>query len=72
MLREAVASGTPIGLEAKAIMNEGKLVPDELVVQLIAEAIKKPACAKGFILDGFPRTVEQAKLLDDLLASSPS
>lgn len=68
MLRDAVSKQTEIGVQAKAIMNEGKLVPDELVVQLIAEAIKAPECRKGFILDGFPRTVDQAKLLDSLLS----
>jgi adenylate kinase len=68
MLREAVAKGTPIGLQAKAIMESGMLVPDLLVVTLISEAIQNNSnCRKGFILDGFPRTVDQAKLLDDLL-----
>jgi adenylate kinase len=67
MLRDAVAKQTELGKEAKTIMNEGKLVPDELVVSLIAEAFSSPDCQKGFILDGFPRTEAQAVLLDELL-----
>jgi adenylate kinase len=67
MLREAVASGSALGQEAKGLMNEGKLVGDELVAKIVAESIKSSACRKGFILDGFPRTVDQAKILDDLL-----
>ncbi len=59
-----------MGLKAKSIMDAGKLVGDDVVVGIIAEAIKQPECAKGFILDGFPRTVPQAKLLDALLAKS--
>lgn len=68
MLRDAVKAGTEMGLKAKAIMDAGKLVGDDVVVGIIAEAIKAPDCSKGFILDGFPRTVGQAKMLDDLLA----
>lgn len=61
MLRAAVANGTEVGKKAKAIMDEGKLVPDEVMVDLINEAIKAPECRDGFILDGFPRTVGQAQ-----------
>lgn len=61
MLRAAVANGTEVGRKAKAIMDEGKLVPDEVMVDLISEAIKAPECRDGFILDGFPRTVGQAQ-----------
>ena len=67
MLREAVTNKTKIGLEAKAVMDAGKLVSDEIVAGIVAEAIKGPECTKGFILDGFPRTVNQAKILDNLL-----
>ena len=67
MLREAVSSGSEMGRRAKAIMDAGKLVSDEVVTGIVGEAIKKPECANGFILDGFPRTVPQAKLLDDIL-----
>ena len=67
MLRAAVKNGTEMGLKAKSIMDAGKLVGDDVVVGIISEAIKKPECAGGFILDGFPRTVPQAKLLDELL-----
>jgi adenylate kinase len=68
MLRAAVKNGEPLGLEAKSIMAAGKLVPDALMVALIKERIAKPDCAKGFILDGFPRTVPQAEALDKMLA----
>lgn len=63
-----VAAGTEMGRKAKEIMDAGKLVGDDVVVGIISEALKKPECAKGFILDGFPRTVQQAKMLDQLLA----
>ncbi|WP_442756036.1 adenylate kinase [Methylocystis sp. JAN1] len=68
MLRAAVAAGTPIGLKAKAIMDAGQLVPDEIVIGIIDQRIDEPDCAKGFILDGFPRTVAQAEALRELLA----
>ena len=67
MLRAAVAAGTPIGLKAKDIMASGALVPYEVVVGIIADRIEEPDAKKGFILDGFPRTVPQAQALDDLL-----
>jgi len=68
MLREAVTSGSEMGKKAKSIMDAGKLVSDDVVVGIVGEAIKKPECSKGFILDGFPRTVPQAKMLDALLS----
>jgi adenylate kinase len=67
MLRAAVAQQTPLGLEAKAAMDKGALVSDDLVVGIIDEAMKRPSCTKGFILDGFPRTVVQAQKLDAAL-----
>lgn len=70
MLREAVANKTEMGLKAKSIMDAGKLVGDDVVVGIIKEALKAPECSKGFILDGFPRTVPQARMLDALLAES--
>ncbi len=68
MLRAAVAAGTPVGLRAKAIMDRGELVPDEVVVAIVADRIDQPDTARGFVLDGFPRTVPQAEALDRLLA----
>jgi adenylate kinase len=70
MLRAAVAAGTPIGLEAKAIMDSGALVSDEVVIGIIRERIAEADAARGFILDGFPRTVAQAEALDRLLAGN--
>jgi adenylate kinase len=67
MLRAAVAAETPIGLQAKDIMANGGLVPDEVVVGIISDRIEQPDAKKGFILDGFPRTVPQAEALDELL-----
>jgi adenylate kinase len=67
MLRAAVAAQTPVGLKAKDIMAGGGLVPDEIVVGIISDRLDQPDAAKGFILDGFPRTVPQAQALDDLL-----
>jgi adenylate kinase len=67
MLRAAVASGTPVGLQAKDIMASGALVPDEIVIGIISDRLDQPDMKKGFILDGFPRTVPQAAALDELL-----
>lgn len=67
MLRAAVAAGTPVGLKAKAVMDAGGLVSDEIVIGIIAERIGEADARNGFILDGFPRTVAQAEALDRLL-----
>jgi adenylate kinase len=69
MLRAAVAEQTPVGLKAKDIMASGGLVPDDIVIGIISDRIEQPDAAKGFILDGFPRTVPQAEALDRLLKS---
>lgn len=70
MLREAVAAGTPIGKKAKEVMARGDLVSDDIVIGIISDRIKEPDCAQGFILDGFPRTLEQTKALDEMLAKN--
>ena len=67
MLRAAVKAGTPIGLKAKGFMDRGELVPDEIVIGIVADRIDEPDAKKGFILDGFPRTVPQAEALDCML-----
>lgn len=67
MLRAAVASGSEIGKIAKSIIEAGKLVPDDVMVEMIEQRIDEPDCADGFILDGYPRTVAQAEALDELL-----
>jgi adenylate kinase len=67
MLRAAVAAQTPVGLKAKDVMASGGLVPDEIVIGIISDRLDQPDAAKGFILDGFPRTVPQAAALDELL-----
>ena len=67
MLREAVKKETPLGLKAKSIMEAGKLVPDDLIIDLIRDKMSLKECEKGVILDGFPRTVPQAKALDEML-----
>lgn len=69
MLRDAVAAGTELGMKAKAVMDRGELVPDELVVGLISQRIDQPDAANGVIFDGFPRNVAQAEALDRLLKS---
>lgn len=63
MLRSAIKAGTPLGLEAKQYMNRGALVPDHIVIELVRERVREPDCAKGFIMDGFPRTLPQAEAL---------
>src|SRR2546428_2876461 len=67
MLRAADKAGTAVGLRAKDIMARGELVPDEVVVAIVADRLDQPDAKKGFILDGFPRTVPQAVALDELL-----
>ena len=66
MFREAVKEGTPLGKEAKSYMDAGKLVPDEVTIGIVRERLSKDDCKKGFILDGFPRTVEQADALAEI------
>jgi len=68
MLRAAVASGSELGKRVKSIMEAGQLVPDDTMIEMISDRIDQPDCAKGFILDGFPRTTRQAEALDAMLA----
>lgn len=67
ILREAVRNQTPLGIQAKACMDQGKLVPDAVVIGIVKDKLAEPACAKGFLLDGFPRTVPQAEELAAML-----
>ncbi len=67
MLRAQIAAGTDLGKQAKAIMDAGNLVSDDIMIGMIADCIDSPECAKGVIFDGFPRTVDQAKALDAML-----
>lgn len=67
ILREAVKAQTPVGLKAKVYMDKGELVPDEVVIEMVAQRVAKPDCEKGFMLDGFPRTAAQARALDATL-----
>jgi adenylate kinase len=66
MIREALKNGTEMGLKAKSFMDEGKLVPDEVVIGIVKERLANDDCSKGFILDGFPRTIPQAEALDEM------
>ena len=67
MLREHVAQGTSLGMRAKPLMERGELVPDSIVLRMVAERIDRPDCSRGFVFDGFPRTVAQAQWLGELL-----
>jgi len=69
MLRAAVAAGTDVGNQAKALMEAGSLVPDQLVTSIVAERVDQPDCANGYLLDGFPRTLGQAAALEDMLGA---
>ena len=66
MLREAIANGTDLGKKAKQYMDEGNLVPDELILGIVADRVAQPDCSKGFILDGMPRTLAQAEALENM------
>lgn len=66
IFRKAIADGTDVGLEAKRFMDEGKLVPDDVVVKLVAERLREEDCRNGYILDGFPRTIVQAETFSEL------
>jgi adenylate kinase len=70
MFRAAISTRTPLGLRAKVYMDRGDLVPDEIVIGMAVDRIKQPDCAKGFLLDGFPRTLQQAVSLDEALAAA--
>ena len=68
MFRAAISEGTELGIKAKSYMDQGALVPDEVTIGIVRDRLSKPDCEKGFLLDGFPRTVPQAEALDALLA----
>ncbi len=72
ILRQAVADETPLGVEAKAVMDRGELVPDSMVLGLVWERLKRDDCKKGYILDGFPRNTAQAEALDKMLSTMAS
>jgi len=72
MLREAMQSRTPLGLKARAFIDQGALVPDELILGVVAERLAKPDTSEGYVLDGFPRTVHQARALGDILGKPPA
>lgn len=63
MLRQSIAANTSVGIQAKSLMDKGSLVPDDIIIKLVKERIQQPDCARGFLLDGFPRTVKQAEAL---------
>src|SRR5213593_1450400 len=71
ILREAAQAGTPLGLQAKALMDRGELVSDDDMVHIVRERLSRPHAAQGFILDGFPRTVSQAPTLDTMMGGQP-
>lgn len=68
MFRAAISNGTELGLQAKSFMDNGSLVPDEVTIGIVRERLSQPDCNQGFLLDGFPRTIEQAEALDAILA----
>ncbi len=70
IFRDNVSAGTPLGLVAKDYMSRGQLVPDEIVIQLVKDRIAEPDCAGGFLLDGFPRTINQAEILEVMLGEA--
>ena len=72
MFRDAIGRGTALGQSAKPIMERGELVPDELVMRMVEERLSQPDCAKGFVFDGFPRTLPQAEQLDASLSARGS
>lgn len=71
MFRAAVKAGTELGVKAKSYMDQGQLVPDEVTVGIVRERLQAPDCSRGFLLDGFPRTLAQAEVLDRTLAANP-